>query len=160
MGSQAGGLRLLTSSRVSHFSRLLPGAVLATVLALTGCSAGSEGEDAGCGACTEEVAALRSQVTDVDGVLEVDRVSYAEKVALTTPPTLTIQVRLDDTDPDKVTEALAELAWKSRVRPIDDLAIDYLAPGQEYSTSVDHDFRDDAAEYERRWGARPTGSGG
>lgn len=64
------------------------------------------------------------------------------------------------TDPDEVTAALAELARKSRVRPIDDLAIDDLAQGEKYSTSVDYDFREDAAKYERRWVGRSTGSGG
>lgn len=140
------------------------GCLLIAALVLTLCASacgfdgsGTSQQESGCGKCSDEVADLRSQVARIAGVAKVDRLIYARHVALTTPATLTIQVLLDSRDPAPVTERIARLAWQSRVRPIERLAIDYGVPGDQYSRTKEFDFKDDATDYEQKWGSRPSG---
>lgn len=95
--------------------------IVASFLALgvaAGCMSqdGSSGpNDTGCGKCNAEMASLGEKIEQLPGVAGVDQIRYTERVALTTPATLTVVVKSED-DP-ALRDAVAKMAWTSAVTP-------------------------------------------
>lgn len=131
------------------------------VAALGGCMSQGEApppaKKAGCGSCGSEVTALGEQVRSVSGVSELKQIRYTERVALTTPATLTVVVAGEDQT--ALRDAVAETAWKSEVVPLEDLSVGVLAPGATYVKYHDYAFKRDADTYTKKWGARPATHG-
>ena len=135
--------------------------VLLVILALPVLAACGSGDPSsspsgdGCGACGPEIAALRAGIAEVEGVKKVTSVTYTEKVALTTPPTVQVMVDVDASDAAAVTDRIAELAWESEVSPLDTVSVEWRGADGIYQRPVSYRFGTDAAEYEQRWGPRP-----
>ena len=125
--------------------------------ALAGCMSQGDGQQpakrAGCGSCTSQVAELGRQVGGVPGVSEMKQIRYTERVAVTTPATLTVVVAGEDESP--LRDAVAKAAWLSEVTPLEDLSVGVLAPGATYVEYHDYAFKRDADTYVQKWGARP-----
>lgn len=132
-----------------------------TCLLLAACGLGKDPpqSDEGCGACTEEVAALRAQVAKLDGVSEIAQLSYTEKVTLTTPPTVQTRVTITAAQPARVMDQIAQLAWKSPISALDTVLVEWRGADGIYQRPVFFRFGTDSADYEQRWGARPSGNG-
>ncbi len=130
--------------------------------ALAGCmsqgNAPSPAKRSGCGTCSSEVTALGEQVRSVSGVSEMKQIRYTERVAVTTPATLTVVVAGEDRT--TLRDAVAKAAWLSEVDPLEDLSVGVLAPGAKYVVYHDYAFKRDADSYTKKWGARPASHGG
>ena len=149
-----------SASRRPWTGRLVASLGLSLFLALgvlAGCMSQGDGQQpakrAGCGSCTSEVAELGRQVSGVPGVSEMKQIRYTERVAVTTPATLTVVVAGEDESP--LRDAVAKAAWLSEVTPLEDLSVGVLAPGATYVEYHDYAFKRDADTYVQKWGARP-----
>lgn len=112
-------------------------------------------KDKGCGKCSAEMASLGEEIVRIPGVSDLRQIRYTEKVALTTPATLTVVV--SGPDEPRLRDAVAKMAWTSAVTPLEDLSVGVLAPGAEYVEYHDYGFKRDADTYSEKWGGRPGG---
>lgn len=112
-------------------------------------------ESSGCGKCSSEVKSLGEEIARIPGVSDLRQIRYTEKVALTTPATLTVVV--SGVDEPGLRDAVAKAAWVSKVVPLEKLAVGVLDPGAKYVEYYDFAFKRDVDTYSEKWGDRPHG---
>lgn len=123
-----------------------------------GSSGGGSSADDGCGECTEEVADIRAQLGDLDGIRElVTLTRYASSP--TNGAGVKVELRSRGAGDTGIQDEVAEIVWKSRVTPLDELFVTVEDGEGELVPTLPYDFTDGArqhATYVEQWGQRPV----
>lgn len=135
------------------------------VLVTSACSSSGGGPsesgtttEAGCGACTQEVAAIRDQLGELDGIRELVTLKRYSS-SPTNGAGVKVELRSTDAGDTGIQDEVAEIVWKSRVTPLDELFVTVEDGEGELVPTLPYDFADGArqrAEYEEQWGPRPV----
>ncbi|PKH41303.1 hypothetical protein SAMN05192575_11487 [Nocardioides alpinus] len=119
---------------------------------------GSTAEE-GCGECTQEVAAIRRQLEELDGIRELLTLKRYPS-SPTNGAGVKVELRSTGAGDTGVQDEVAEIVWKSRVTPLDELFVTVEDGEGELVPTLPYDFTDGGrnhATYEEQWGARPVG---
>lgn len=143
-------------------------AVLSVLLALTACtSSGGEADPSasdpsgrGCGECTEELAAVRA---DVEALPDVEELATLETYSdsPTNAAGVQVELRTRSTGDASVMDQVAEIIWKSRLAPVDEVFVTVEDASGELvrGGGSPYDFTEHSRDhdtYVERWGPRPV----
>ena len=163
--NRRGRLDLPDHQRMTRMVRPTIVMALIGVLMTSACSSsdgspsgsGSTAEE-GCGECTQEVAEIREQLGKVDGIREL--------VTLTRYPStptngagVKVELRSTGAGDTGVQDEVAEIVWKSRVTPLDELFVTVEDSEGELVQTLPYDFHEGNrghAAYVEQWGPRPV----
>lgn len=121
-------------------------------------STGRPSTDEGCGECTEEVAAIREQLEGLDGIRELVTLKRYS-ASPTNGAGVKVELRSKRAGDTGVQDEVAEIVWKSRVTPLDELFVTVEDGAGELVPTLPYDFTDHSrqhATYEEQWGPRPV----
>ena len=143
-------------------------AVLSAVLMLTACTS-SDGEadpsttdpsGRGCGECTEELAEVRADVEALPDVKELATLeTYSDSP--TNGAGVQVELRTRSTGDAAVMDQVAEIIWKSRLAPVDEVLVTVEDASGELvrGGGSPYDFTEHSRHYDayvEQWGPRPV----
>ena len=124
-----------------------------------GPSGGGSAADEGCGECTEEVAAIREQLGELDGIRELVTLRRYPS-SPTNGAGVKVELRSTEAGDTGIQDRVAEVVWKSRVTPLDEVFVTVEDGTGELVPTLPYDFTDHGRQhdtYVEEWGARPVG---
>jgi hypothetical protein len=142
--------------------------VLSALLVLTACTsldggagpATTDPRGRGCGECTEELAAVRA---DVEALPDVEEVATLETYSdsPTNGAGVQVELRTRSTGDAAVMDQVAEIIWKSRLAPVDEVFVTVEDASGELvrGGGSPYDFTERSRQhdtYVEQWGPRPV----
>lgn len=123
-------------------------------------SSGASSQE-GCGACTEQLAAVRAQIEALPDVAELATLeTYTGSP--TNAPGVQVELRTRSTGDPSVMDQVAEIIWKSELSPVEEVFVTVEDASGELvrGGGSPYDFSETSRQhdvYVREWGPRPVG---
>ena len=134
--------------------------VSAMLIGATACTPSStddsEQPPRGCGECATETQDLQGAIETLKGVRNVARLEYTPGRNVTRLPNVSMDLEVAKGSTQRVTDGVAEAAWKSRITPLESVRIASMEPGGDVENTTVTFAKNRLAEFEKKWGPRPV----